>query len=85
MNESEEAKALWTPVHLGLAVAGEQSGLSGQEGEPHQTVGQEVEPAEPPSNCLLRLELERLEVGGRLGLGQRVTGGPTGQLHGGHY
>lgn len=64
---------------------GTQSGVSGQEWEPHQTVGQEVEPAEPPSNCLLRLELEGLEVGGRLGLGQRVTGDPTGQLHGGHY
>lgn len=87
MNEREDAKAMWTPVCLGLAVGGEHGVVSGQEWEPFQTVGQEVEPAELPSSSLFRMELEGLEVGGRLGLGQTVIGGRTGymELYGGSY
>lgn len=57
--------------------------------KPRQTVGQEVEPAELPSSSLFRIELEGLEVGGKLGLVQRMGGGGgtrrTGQLYGGRY
>lgn len=54
---------------------GEEHGVSGHEWEPCQTIGQEVELGEPPSDSLFKLELGGLGVGRRLGLRQRVMWG----------